>query len=99
MLVAWRELRFQLNGSASLSQLSLQSLGIVLRNAFLNVLGSAVNQSLGFLQTQAGSLTDNLDHGDLVGAGSLQNNIKLSLLLSSGATLSGDSWQRRLRQQ
>ena len=46
--------------SASLSQLSLQSLGIVLRNAFLDVLGSAVNQSLGFLQTQAGSLTDNL---------------------------------------
>ena len=83
---------FQLNGSANLSQLSLQSLSVSGGHCFLNGSGSAVNDSLSFLQTQAGSLTNGLDYLNLVGANIGQHNIKLGLLVSSsGATLSGSS--------
>ena len=40
---------------ASFVQLLLQRVGISLGHAFLNSLGSAVNQILGFFQAQTGS--------------------------------------------
>ena len=80
---------FQLNGSANLSQLSLQSLSVSGGHCFLNGSGSAVNDSLSFLQTQAGSLTNGLDHLNLVGANIGQHNIKLGLLLFSRSSSTG----------
>ena len=74
--------------SASLFELSLESLSVVLGNCFLDSLGSAVNNSLSFLQTKTGSLTDSLDDSNLVAAGSLQDNVKLSLLFLSSACIS-----------
>ena len=77
--------------SASLGELRLHGLGVVLGNAFLDSLRSLVNDSLGFLQAQAGQLADNLDDLDLVGAGGLQDHVELGLLLSSGSSGSGRS--------
>ena len=74
--------------SACLFELSLESLSVVLRDAFLDSLGSAVNNSLSFLQTKTGSLTDSLDDSDLVAAGSLQDNVELGLLFLSSACIS-----------
>ena len=70
---------FDLDLSACLFELSLDRVSIVLRDAFLNSLGAAVNQSLSFLQTETGDLTNNLDNSDLTGTRGLQDNVKLSL--------------------
>lgn len=73
----------QFDLSASLGELRLKSLSVVLGNAFLNGLRSLVNHSLSFLQAQAGSFLNNLDNVDLVCASRLQNNVELGLLFSS----------------
>src|SRR5699024_9278246 len=44
-----------------------------------------VNQSLRFLQAQAGGLLNSLDDSHLVGANFSQNNVELGLLLGSGS--------------
>ena len=74
--------------SACLFELSLESLSVVLADSLFDSLGSAVNQSLSFLQTETGSLTNSLDDSDLVAAGRLQDNIELSLLFLSSACIS-----------
>src|SRR5690606_6032121 len=53
--------------------------------AFLDGLGSAVNEVLGFLQAQAGDFAYSLNHGNLVGADFGQNNGELGLLFSSSS--------------
>ncbi len=61
-------------------ELLLNSLSILLGYLLLNSLGSAVYESLCFLQAKTGDLTNSLDNGDLVAANALQDNVKLSLL-------------------
>ena len=58
---------------ASLCQLCLDSLSIILGYAFLNRLWSLVNNSLSFLQAQTCDLANNLDNVDLVSASGLQD--------------------------
>ena len=79
---------------ASFLELGSDLLGFVLGDAFLEVLRSAVDEFLCFLQAQAGQSTDDLDDSDLVGASSLQNDVELSLFFLSGSSTgsgSGDS--------
>ena len=57
-----------LDSCARLGELLLDGLGFFLRDTFLNGLRSAIDQIFGFLQTQAGDLTDSLDHVNLVRA-------------------------------
>src|SRR5699024_5814598 len=45
----------------------------------------------GFLQAQAGQGTDNLDNGDLVGAGGLQHDVELGLFLLGGSSAGSGS--------
>src|SRR5699024_3085615 len=66
-------------------------LGVFLGDALLQGLGSVVDDLLGFLQAQAGQGADNLDDGDLVGAGGLQDDVELGLLLLSGSSAGGGS--------
>ena len=51
---------------ADLVELLLDRLGLVLGHAFLDRLGRALDEVLGFLQTEAGDLADDLDDLDLV---------------------------------
>ena len=55
----------QLDLGASLFQLSLQSLGVLLGSTLLQGLGSALDSSLGLGQALAGDLADNLNDLDL----------------------------------
>ena len=71
--------------SAGSGELLFESLSVVLADAFLNSLGSLVNNSLSFLQAETGSLTNSLDDSDLVAAGRLQDNVKLGLLFFSSS--------------
>ena len=82
-----------LAGSADFLELGNHSLGIVLGDGFLDGLGSVVDELLGFLQTQAGDLADDLDDLDLLGADLLQDDVELGLLfdLSSAGGGSSDS--------
>ena len=68
-------------------ELLLNSLSILLGYLLLNSLGSAVYESLSFLQTETGDLTNSLDDSDLVAADALQDNVKLSLLNLSSSSL------------
>ena len=47
----------------------------------LTAFGGVVDQVLGLLQAQAGDLADHLDDLDLLGAGCLEDNVELRLLL------------------
>ena len=73
---------------ASLGELRLERLSVVLGDAFLNSLRSLVNESLSFLQAEAGSFLDNLDDVDLVRASGLEDNVELGLLFSSRSSSS-----------
>ena len=75
--------------SACAFELLLHSLSVFLRSLLLNSLGSAVNESLSFLQTKTCDLTNSLDNSDLVAACALQDYVKLGLLSSSGSVSSG----------
>src|SRR5262249_59487080 len=57
------------DGGTSRGELVLDLLGVVLVDAFLHRLGSALHQVLGLLQTQTGDGADLLDDVDLVGTG------------------------------
>ena len=79
---------------ASLFELLLEVLGILLGHALLQSLGGALDGSLGLGQALAGDLTDSLDDLDLGGgveAG--QDHVELGLLLSgsSSSAASGGS--------
>ena len=80
---------------ASLFELLLEVLGILLGHALLQSLRSGLDESLGLGQTQASDLADSLDDLDLgssVEAG--QNDVEVGLLLSSGSS-SASSAKRR----
>src|ERR1700686_2212638 len=59
---------FYLVRGARIFKLLLDGRGFVFANAFFDRLGSAINQVLGFLKTQAGNFTNGLDDVDLVAA-------------------------------
>ena len=61
---------------ASFLEFGSDLLGLVLGDAFLEVLRSAIDEFLGFLQAQAGQSTDDLDDSDLVGASGLQHDVE-----------------------
>ena len=82
---------FYFNFSASLGQLSLDGLCIILGNALFQSLWCAINYFFCFLQAQASDLANNLDYVDLVSASGLQDNIELGLLISSSAACSSRS--------
>ena len=74
---------------ADFFDLCLDCLCLFLGDAFLDVLGSALNEFLSFLQAQAGDLTDNLDNLDLLIAEAGQLDVKLGLLFLSGCCGAG----------
>src|SRR5437868_1838891 len=63
-------------------ELLLDGLGLVLRDPFLDRLRGALDEVLGFLQTEAGHFADHLDHVDLVAADFRQRRGELGLLFS-----------------
>src|ERR1700739_2869923 len=63
-------------------KLLLDRLSLVLGRAFLQRLGGAVDQVLGFLQTERGNLADSLNGVDLVRAGVLEDDLEFGLFLS-----------------
>src|SRR6202011_940585 len=82
----------QLDLGASLLELGLDLLGLVLVHAFLDRLRRAFDEVLGFLEAQAGDGADFLDDFDLLLAGGGKNDRELGLFLgrsSGGAATSG----------
>src|SRR6185437_3910774 len=67
----------QLDGSAGVLDLLLDLLRLILVDAFLDGLGRAFDQRLGFAQTQAGDRADFLDHVDLLAAVAGQDHVEL----------------------
>src|SRR5690606_10659674 len=80
---------------AGFHQLLDGSFGVGLGNAFLDVLGCAVDQVLGFLQTQAGDFAHGLDDGHLVRAGFGQHDVELGLLFGGGSATGGGTTSGR----
>src|SRR3569623_1616043 len=74
----------ELDLGASAFELLLDVLGLGLVDTFLDGLGRAFDQSLGFAETQAGDRTDFLDDVALVVAEGGENNVELGLLFGSG---------------
>ncbi len=89
----FREVKLlNLNLCACSLELLLDGLSLFLRSLLLESLGSAVYESLSFLQAETCDSADFLDDSNLVAAGTLKNNVKLGLLSSSGsAAVSGSS--------
>src|ERR1700744_185465 len=79
------EILLQFYISAGFLQLSYQGVSISLADTFFDSLGSTVNQVLGFFQTKTGQVLNDLHHVQLVGAGSLQDNVERGLLFSGSS--------------
>ena len=73
------------DGSASLGELILKGFSLFLGNAFLDGLGSALNQFLSVLKTQTSDLANDLDNVQLACAEGSKDNVKLGLFLSGGS--------------
>src|SRR6185295_12208730 len=83
----------QFNLGASLFELSLELVGLFLVHAFLDRLGRAFDEVLGFLEAQAGDGADFLDDFDLLVAGGSEHDRELGLFFSrsgSGGSGTGD---------
>src|SRR5271163_2490483 len=61
-------------------ELLLDGLGLVLGRVLFQRLGSAIDQVLGFLQTERSDFANGLDGADLVRAGILEDDLELGLL-------------------
>src|ERR1700690_506039 len=70
-------------------ELLLEAFGVSLGHAFLDALGSAVHQILGFLETELGELAHHLDDLDLLGTRLLENDRELGLFDRGG----GSGWR------
>ena len=70
----------ELDGGASLFQLSLGLLGVFLLGLLQDGLRSAINHGLGVSQTSVGDGLDSLDDLDLLVADSGQDDVELGLL-------------------
>src|SRR5699024_5353211 len=69
------------DGRAGLLELRLDGVGILLLDALEDGLGGLVDERLGLLQTEGGQAAHLLDDGDLRGAGGLEDDVELGLLL------------------
>src|SRR6266404_1132599 len=69
----------ELDSAAGLLELLLHVLGLCLGHAFLDRLGSAVDQVFRFLQAEARQLANDLDHLDLLLTRSLEDDRELVL--------------------
>ena len=76
-----RRALLELDGRALLFELLLELLGLGLVEVFLDGLGGAFDQVLGFLEAQAGGGADDLDDLDLLVAGGLEDDVEGGLLL------------------
>ena len=70
--------------AAGLFDLSLGLLGVFLLRGGEDGGGRGVNQVLGFLEAQAGQVLDDLDDGDLLVTGGLEDDLELVLLFGGG---------------
>src|SRR5713226_542170 len=75
-----------LHFGACFFELLLDRRGFVLVHAFLDRLGSAIYQVLGFFQTQARNFPDRLDDVDLVAANLREHDREFCLLFRRGST-------------
>src|SRR5215218_380233 len=73
--------RGQLDAGSRLLELTLDRVGLLLRDAFLDRVGSAVDEVLRLLQAEPGDRADDLDHLDLLVAGALEDDVERRLLL------------------
>src|SRR5581483_2115930 len=73
----------QFDGAAGILDLLLDLLGLVLVDAFLDRLGSALDQRLRLAEAKAGDRADFLDHVDLLAAVAGENDVELGLLFGS----------------
>ena len=78
---------FEFDGSAGFLKFGSDFVGSVLGHAFLNVGGSAFDESLSVAKTETGDFTDSLDDGDLVAADLFQYDGEFGLLFSSRSSL------------
>ena len=81
------------------SSFFLKSSASALRDAFLEVLGRALDEVLRLLEAEAGDLADDLDDVDLVRAGFLEDDGELGLLLGGGGGRSRGSRRGDPRRQ
>src|SRR5437879_574203 len=81
----------QLNLGASLLELSLDLLGFVLVHAFLDRLGRALYEVLGFLEAETSDGTDFLNDFDLLLAGGGEHDRELGLFFSGGSSSAATS--------
>src|SRR5690554_4269851 len=72
-------------------ELGLELFGFGLVHAFLDSLGSTLDEVLGFLEAQAGDGTDFLDDVDLLITSRRQDNVELVLFFSQGSGSSATS--------
>src|SRR5438874_9198993 len=79
-----RLLQFHLG--ASLFELLLYLVGFVFVHAFLDRLGSALDEVLGFLEAETSDGADFLDDFDLLLAGSGENNRELGLFFNGSSS-------------
>src|SRR3954451_467373 len=76
----------ELDAVPGLLEFALQLLSLVALDALLDGLGGLVHEGLGLLEAQAGRRADDLDHLDLLVAGSGQDDVdRGGLLLGRGA--------------
>src|SRR5207248_10610296 len=90
----WRSL-LQLDRRAGLLELGLELVSLVALDPLLHGLGRLVDERLGLLEPEAGRRADDLDHLDLLVAGTGQEHVEGGLLLGLGATAVGARPARR----
>src|SRR3954454_21633219 len=83
----------QLDGAAGILDLLLELFGLFLVDAFLDGLGSALDQRLRLAEAKAGDRANFLDHVDLLAAVAGQDDVELGLLFGgrSGSCSGGGS--------
>src|SRR3954465_9142120 len=69
---------------AGLFQLALDRVGLVLGHALLDGLRGRIDEVLGLLQAEAGDGAHDLDHLDLLLAGTREDDVERRLLLHGG---------------
>ncbi len=79
---------FKLYFCAYFLELSCHSFSFCLGEAFLNGVGSAVNEFLSFLETETGELLNELNHFEFLSTSGFEDYIERSLFLNS-CTCSG----------
>src|SRR5436305_8966383 len=76
----------QFDGAAGILDLLLDLLGLFLVDAFLDGLGSALDQRLRLAEAKAGDRADFLDHVDLLAAVAGQDHVELGLLFGRSSS-------------